>query len=820
MTNRLITTALAAAAICSAAHAELRGDWKLYPSFDSNPISIVDTPTKAYVVAAGQPQHANAPEYAVQEAFLFAYDKQSGEMTPYTKRNYLSDNMVSSVQYNPRLRYLFITYMNGNIDLLYDDNTAVNIPSLMQSNLNTSKSVNNIRFDQERNRAYLATDFGYLILDDESGKILESRIYNKALTSAARVGDKFLIADSEGLYWVGDGDKAFSQSDFKKIGGVGSAKDIMPLTANTFAFISGETLYKCTVSGSEFSIEQIYTGRFGYVAYAKDGYFISRGDSGVTLASDGTVKTFGGIPGSTWYSIVGTWDGSEVWQMTPHKGLSSYKSADGQWTATNTAIFPNSPSAYRCRYFTYSPKYGMLINNHEVSYLFSTYYIKTPAMTCGLKDGIWTNYGYPYTNTDFENTLADPNGLTIDPDNPDLIYYGSFFNGIQRKNLADPTDMLLLSHPKDPSAGLPQYRKLDDDDSGWDEYCNISSPAFDAQGNMWATRATASGRDGCNIYVWPADARRSGDASKIVKLKIPGVAMEKDHIILPLKASANKNLVLIYNGVYQPSLVVLDHGGTPTDPSDDKYTVISTFYDQDGNHLNDGHLFSMYEDPSTGTVWVGYLFGVYTINPSKVTADATRVTRIKVARDDGTNLADYLLNNIPVFRIATDNKGRKWFATGGGGLVCTSADGKTVEGELTVSNSYIPSDNVYTVAYNPDNNSLLMSTEHGIAEFYPSGGSSNDNDGENTLTVYPNPVRPDYLGWVTIENLPDNSIVKITDAAGNLVKELGFAENGMVKWDVTNADMKRVRSGVYYIFASPGSDTENATAKGKILVIN
>ena len=141
-------------------------------------------------------------------------------------------------------------------------------------------------------------------------------------------------------------------------------------------------------------------------------------------------------------------------------------------------------------------------------------------------------------------------------------------------------------------------------------------------------------------------------------------------------------------------------------------------------------------------------------------------------------------------------------------------------GELTVSNSYIPSDIVYTVAYNPDNNSLLMSTEHGIAEFYPSGGSSQDNDGENTLTVYPNPVRPDYLGWVTIENLPDNSIVKITDAGGNLVKELGFAENGTVKWDVTNAEMKRVRSGVYYIFASPGSDSENTSAKGKILVIN
>ena len=148
-----------------------------------------------------------------------------------------------------------------------------------------------------------------------------------------------------------------------------------------------------------------------------------------------------------------------------------------------------------------------------------------------------------------------------------------------------------------------------------------------------------------------------------------------------------------------------------------------------------------------------------------------------------------------------------------------SPDGRTIEDEITAANSGLPDDNVYEIKYNPAENSMVVSTQHGIAEFRIAGAAAGSSDAKK-VNVYPNPVRPDYLGWVTIEDLPSNAIVKITDAMGNLVKELGFAENGSIRWDVTNSEMKRVKSGVYHIFTSSADEGDSAAPVGKILVVN
>ncbi|MDE5807868.1 MAG: T9SS type A sorting domain-containing protein, partial [Muribaculaceae bacterium] len=194
------------------------------------------------------------------------------------------------------------------------------------------------------------------------------------------------------------------------------------------------------------------------------------------------------------------------------------------------------------------------------------------------------------------------------------------------------------------------------------------------------------------------------------------------------------------------------------------------------------------------------------------------VTRVKVARNDGTSLADYLLDGAMVNKIAVDGQGRKWFATNGGGITCTSSSGSEVVNVYTAENSLLPSDYVYGLCYNPANNSMMISTDSGLAELYLSGVAGGSDEG--SAIAYPNPVRPDYFGYVNIEGLEDGSLVKITDSGGNLIKELGFAEGGSIKWDVTNLNNKRVRSGVYYVLASGSADSSGFAAATKILVVN
>jgi hypothetical protein len=188
-----------------------------------------------------------------------------------------------------------------------------------------------------------------------------------------------------------------------------------------------------------------------------------------------------------------------------------------------------------------------------------------------------------------------------------------------------------------------------------------------------------------------------------------------------------------------------------------------------------------------------------------------------VSRNDGSSLADYLLDGVTVTKIVADKSGNKWYATNGGGIIETSSSGKTVLRQLLADETYLPSDEVLDLCYNPDNNSLLISTTKGYAEYFipgSAGGTTYDN-----VKAYPNPVRPDYTGWITIEGLAENSLVKIVNAQGSVVKELGIATGGSIQWDGTNMNRTKVNSGVYYVFVSSSDELNTEANVTKIVVV-
>ena len=118
----------------------------------------------------------------------------------------------------------------------------------------------------------------------------------------------------------------------------------------------------------------------------------------------------------------------------------------------------------------------------------------------------------------------------------------------------------------------------------------------------------------------------------------------------------------------------------------------------------------------------------------------------------------------------------------------------------------------------PNSNSVFIGTDVGLVE-YSSTTAPASADYSNVY-AYPNPVRPEYTGWITIKGLMDNSLVKIADAAGNVFYST-VSEGGMVTWDGCNADGQRVKSGVYYVFASQNEEGgSSSSAVTKILVVN
>lgn len=176
----------------------------------------------------------------------------------------------------------------------------------------------------------------------------------------------------------------------------------------------------------------------------------------------------------------------------------------------------------------------------------------------------------------------------------------------------------------------------------------------------------------------------------------------------------------------------------------------------------------------------------------------------------GTGLADYLLEGSQINCIAVDGANRKWIGTNNSGLFLVSADGSQVLQQFTTDNSYLSSNTIYSVCCNPTNNSVYVVTPNDFLEYF-SDTTPGAVDYSNVY-VYPNPVRPDFTGMVTIVGLMDNSLVKIADSGGHVIKQLR-STGGMATWDCLGDNGERVSTGVYFVLAS---EKEGGTSHGTV----
>ena len=200
--------------------------------------------------------------------------------------------------------------------------------------------------------------------------------------------------------------------------------------------------------------------------------------------------------------------------------------------------------------------------------------------------------------------------------------------------------------------------------------------------------------------------------------------------------------------------------------ADDRLSYFQGYTDRNGNTISPRHVSCAVEDHD-GKVWFGLHTGTFVVdNPGEcIGASALRVRRPIVARNDGTGLGDYLLESQVVYDIAVDAANRKWYATNSGAYL-VSADGTEILAHYDTDNSPLPSNVVGAVECDPNGNKVYFGTDNGLV-CYDSDAAPAAEDYSEVYT-YPNPVRPDYTGWITVAGLMDNSLVKIADAAGNV----------------------------------------------------
>lgn len=809
-------------------------DWKLHATFDDYIERVIDTKDCVYLIVPAQKVDPNIAENAVPRLQLFKFDKAGEELKAMNVQNGLTGNMIFYAEYNFDKKYLLVVYDDFNIEIIYDNGRRTLIPGLNLAPITSSKGVNSIFFLPAENRAFLATDFGYVEIDDNKGEVVTSRNYGRKFTSVGVFADHIFLGDEIRGYYARRSDPILSFSDLTPMPALDRPVKFFPLDGSTLVCIGGNPLWSDTyfISGPDaagnFSAKVFYCNNYLTMENVPGAIVASSRDKIIKITPDGKVTEILRADDDK-SLIVGSYDFNNFWFAKGRSGLKSMRYRADQtpaWTITRDYMLPNAASAFVATSIAYHPKYGMLVSNHGIDSNFTGSNISTPSLLCGLKSGLWTNYAPAYRNPDMTKVLVLPNGLAIDPDNTEMVYSGSIFSGLVRQNLSDPTDILHLSSVGASAKDLPGFVELTPVQNIWGVMNSFSAPGFDTDGNLWVVfynNNSESTGEACELYVWPrADRAASVDAQscrKPSKIVIPNVAMSNASQIIPLKSASSRGRLILIPNSWNTNFIHINTNGTPTDASDDIRQNIPAVYDQDGAAIATAYVNCVYEDTATGLLWIGHSYGVYVVNPADWEKGNPKVNRLKISRNDGTDLADYLLDGVQVNAIAEDALGRKWFGTSGGGLICTSSDGRTIIAEYTSDSSLLPSDIIYGLAYNPEANSLMISTDKGLAELMlnTAGGASD----LELARAYPNPVRPDYYGYVTIDGLTDGALVKIVDTMGNLVKELGFASAGETTWDVTNLDHKRVKSGVYYVLASSGPDDESNFAKvTKLLVIN
>ncbi|MDE6508823.1 MAG: hypothetical protein K2K99_01285, partial [Muribaculaceae bacterium] len=185
-----ITLIAAMASVCAApavSAQQVVGSWETISSYGGVPSRVIDTDDLVYVLSQGN---------------LSSVHKKTGEVYSYGRSNLLNDGKIADIFYNHDGRYLLISYENDNIDVVKADGTTVGFPELMNASLTVSKKVRDVAFRGDK--AYVATDFGIVVLDVARQIVEESGIYGFAVNCLAATGDRLFLcvqnADHRGTW--------------------------------------------------------------------------------------------------------------------------------------------------------------------------------------------------------------------------------------------------------------------------------------------------------------------------------------------------------------------------------------------------------------------------------------------------------------------------------------------------------------------------------------------------------------------------------------------------------------------------------------------
>ena len=162
-----------------------------------------------------------------------------------------------------------------------------------------------------------------------------------------------------------------------------------------------------------------------------------------------------------------------------------------------------------------------------------------------------------------------------------------------------------------------------------------------------------------------------------------------------------------------------------------------------------------------------------------------------------------------------DGANRKWLGTESAGVFLLSADGTEILQNFTVDNSPLISNTILDMQLDQSTGELFLVTDKGLISYRTD--ATYEAPEYSNVKVFPNPVKPDFSGQITIQGIKYDSDIHVTDVAGNLVYKT-TSNGGTATWDGKTLTGEKVKSGVYLFWTAP--NVGKGRKVGKVVVIN
>ena len=121
------------------------------------------------------------------------------------------------------------------------------------------------------------------------------------------------------------------------------------------------------------------------------------------------------------------------------------------------------------------------------------------------------------------------------------------------------------------------------------------------------------------------------------------------------------------------------------------------------------------------------------------------------------------------------------------------------------------------IAINDNTGEVYFGTDKGLCSYMSDASEPAEVMNKDNVYAYPNPVRPDYTGLITVVGLSMNADVKVVTSSGALVAQ-GRSNGGSFTWDGNDLRGKRVASGIYIVEAA--TETGEKGVVCKIAIVN